>query len=177
MLNMVYDVLEKGFGERVNYLCVRQLQKNRWKAQKKFRHCLCPSFGLNLNPEKYYLIVEKAAENEMEAFRELWGNRSELRRFQDGTITEAVVWDAKCFSEKRSISNQIVTYLLKLKFGLESCDFKYIGDQFEKFIDKRGEESSMKVIEVYDKLNKQLRNLKELPLGIINVQGTSPVLR
>ncbi|KAL0279673.1 UNVERIFIED_CONTAM: hypothetical protein PYX00_001178 [Menopon gallinae] len=177
LLNMMYDVLERGFQERVNCLRVRQMQKSRWKAQKKFRHSLNPTFGLNLNPEKYYLIVDKAAENEMEEFREFWGSRSELRRFQDGTITEAVVWDGKCFSEKRSIPKQIVTYLMKVKFGLDSCDFRYIGDQFDNFVDRKLEESSMKVVEVFDKLSKELRNLKELPLGIINVQGTSPVLR
>jgi hypothetical protein len=27
------------------------------------------------------------------AFREFWGDRSELRRFQDGSICEAVVWE------------------------------------------------------------------------------------
>lgn len=27
-------------------------------------------------------------------FQAFWGNKSELRRFQDGKISEAVVWDA-----------------------------------------------------------------------------------
>jgi U3 small nucleolar RNA-associated protein 22 len=27
-------------------------------------------------------------------FRLFWGNKCELRRFQDGSIVEAVVWDA-----------------------------------------------------------------------------------
>lgn len=47
-------------------------------------------------------------------FRQFWGSRSELRRFQDGAIREAVVWEAASMSEKRLIPHQVVTHLLAL---------------------------------------------------------------
>lgn len=47
-------------------------------------------------------------------FRQFWGSRSELRRFQDGAIREAVVWEAESLSEKRLIPHQVVTHLLAL---------------------------------------------------------------
>lgn len=47
-------------------------------------------------------------------FRQLWGSRSELRRFQDGAITEAVLWDGKSAYQKRLVPNQIITHLLQL---------------------------------------------------------------
>lgn len=47
-------------------------------------------------------------------FRQFWGSRSELRRFQDGAIREAVVWEAASVSEKRLIPQQVVTHLLAL---------------------------------------------------------------
>lgn len=47
-------------------------------------------------------------------FRQFWGFRSELRRFQDGAIREAVVWEAASMSQKRLIPHQVVTHLLAL---------------------------------------------------------------
>lgn len=47
-------------------------------------------------------------------FLQFWGERSELRRFQDGGICEAVLWDASTVSQKRLIPQQIVCYLLQL---------------------------------------------------------------
>lgn len=47
-------------------------------------------------------------------FRQFWGSRSELRRFQDGAIREAVVWEAESLFEKRLIPHQVVTHLLAL---------------------------------------------------------------
>ena len=47
-------------------------------------------------------------------FRTFWGEKSELRRFQDGSICEAVVWEASTVCQKRLIPEQIVKHLLKL---------------------------------------------------------------
>lgn len=44
----------------------------------------------------------------------MWGPRSELRRFQDGDITEAVLWDGESICQKRLVPKQIITHLLQL---------------------------------------------------------------
>lgn len=49
-----------------------------------------------------------------EEFRQLWGSRSELRRFQDGDITEAVVWEGETTCQKRLVPRQLITHLLQL---------------------------------------------------------------
>lgn len=149
----------------------------RWKVTKKPQFVTSLILGLNLNPEEYFSVLEKANENEMKEFQEFWGDKSELRRFQDGTITEAVVWNSSTFSEKRLICREIVTYLMKLKFGYADTDLHYYADQLDNYISTNLEEQSLKIISTYDKLAKELRELKDLPLDIINVQGTSPVNR
>lgn len=149
----------------------------RWKITKKPQYATSLIIGLNLNPGEYFSVLEKAKEDEMKEFQEFWGDKSELRRFQDGTITEAVVWNASTFSEKRLICKNIVTYLMKLKFGYADTDLNYFADQLDNNISLNVEEQSLKIISTYDKLAKQLRELKDLPLDIINVQGTSPVNR
>ena len=40
-----------------------------------------------------------------------------------------------------------------------------------------GEEMSHRVLQTFEDLNKQLRNLSQLPLAVTSVVGTSPVFR
>lgn len=47
-------------------------------------------------------------------FRQLWGSRSELRRFQDGAITEAVLWSGSSTCQRRHVLLKIITHLLEL---------------------------------------------------------------
>lgn len=53
------------------------------------------------------------------AFRELWGGKSELRRFKDGRIMESVVWNVKTVDERAHIPTLIVQFLLQHHFGLD----------------------------------------------------------
>lgn len=53
-------------------------------------------------------------------FRSFWGEKSEMRRFQDGSIKEAVVWGGgggggrrDSVEYKRDICQYIITHLLK----------------------------------------------------------------
>ena len=49
-----------------------------------------------------------------EEFRQFWGEKSELRRFQDGAICEAVLWtDKTTINKKRIICSQIVKFILE----------------------------------------------------------------
>ena len=44
-------------------------------------------------------------------FRSFWGSVSELRRFQDASINEAVVWESSCDAEGRRIIEKIILHL------------------------------------------------------------------
>ncbi len=49
-------------------------------------------------------------------FRSFWGEKSELRRFHDGAINEAVVWDKepeKAYQDKTTICHRVIQYLLQ----------------------------------------------------------------
>ena len=45
-------------------------------------------------------------------FREFWGDKSNLRRFMDGAVCEAVVWTAENACDKRHVLGEIVSYIL-----------------------------------------------------------------
>ncbi|KAK6624363.1 hypothetical protein RUM44_011222 [Polyplax serrata] len=173
----IMNLLVKGLGNRIKLMCFMLPRTNRWKIDKKYKRSVTLTIGFNLDSNNYFSIIDKALETETETFREFWGEKSELRRFQDGTITEAVVWNGRTLAEKRLICKEIITYLLKNKFGLELRDYQYVASQLDSQIGQDVEEASLLVIEAFDQLMKQLRDLNDLPLEVVNVHGISPVFR
>ena len=70
-------------------------------------------------------------------FRKFWGAKSEVRRFQDGSISEAVVWcnTSATLAEKRMICRQIVSYLLNEKFDIPTGNqVIYVADQLDSLL-------------------------------------------
>jgi hypothetical protein len=59
------------------------------------------------SPNEMVLLCVKA-----KLFREFWGDVSEMRRFQDSSICEAVVWKGKTLADRRTITAQIVKHVL-----------------------------------------------------------------
>ena len=47
------------------------------------------------------------------SFRSFWGEKSELRRFKDGSILEAVVWPCNSLAERRTVCGRIIKHLLQ----------------------------------------------------------------
>ena len=54
------------------------------------------------------------------AFRKFWGDVSEVRRFQDGSIHECVPWRDNDSSTRRTIPDQILRHLLDRHANIES---------------------------------------------------------
>jgi len=53
--------------------------------------------GITVNPDTCFRVVDRGPSNEQPAalrdFLALWGSKAELRRFQDGALVHAVVWE------------------------------------------------------------------------------------
>uniref|UniRef100_A0A663FFP6 Nucleolar protein 6 n=1 Tax=Aquila chrysaetos chrysaetos TaxID=223781 RepID=A0A663FFP6_AQUCH len=144
------------------------------------------TFGLLFVPEFAASTLEKgpqADHPEALDFRTFWGEKSELRRFQDGSICEAVVWEADTICQKRLIPEQIVRHLLKLHADIPESSICYSGALLESVIrtgqkeSGTGEEAMVSVVCSYDDLSRKLWNLKGLPLTVTAVQGVHPALR
>ncbi|XP_015283672.1 PREDICTED: nucleolar protein 6 [Gekko japonicus] len=144
------------------------------------------SFGLLLSPDFAASVLEKGPEAdspEAVEFRKFWGERSELRRFQDGSICEAVLWDATTQSQKRLIPEQIIRHLLQLHTDIPGSAICYTGALLESLIRLgrepagTGEEAMVDVVRSYDDLSRKLWNLEGLPLTVTAVQGAHPALR
>lgn len=157
--------------------------------------------GIILNPDNAYEILDKGPESIDESaskFRAFWGEKAQLRRFQDGSITESVVWASANddLAKKRMIVRSIVLFLLQHHYQLEEKDFEYIAGEFDlvytltksfkvdkinpKFNiqqDTNAEALALHVIREFDDLTRKLNALKDLPLEIVSISGISPVLR
>ncbi|TYJ58527.1 hypothetical protein B9479_000736 [Cryptococcus floricola] len=125
-------------------------------------------------------------------FRELWGEKAELRRFKDGSIAESVVWDVSRPEDAALIPTRIIHHVLKRHFSVSE-------QKINSFSTSQGWLSVIQVppsardavsvkeseklgfrptITAYDALYKILKNSDaDLPLGLLNIQSASPLMR
>ncbi|XP_025834948.1 nucleolar protein 6 [Agrilus planipennis] len=176
----IANFLQKGLGKRIKNLvpqCIESFIKDVGsKTQPEFNKL---TFGITLDPEHAYKIVEigPPADDKDAAleFQKFWGNLAHCRRFNDGSIHEAVHFEAETFHEKRNIFKKIVNFVLSEKLQLKE-NYMFC-NELEKFISPGKstiEESTIKVITTFDELTKLLRSLA-LPLGITAIHGKSDV--
>ncbi|XP_072937991.1 nucleolar protein 6 [Epargyreus clarus] len=188
--DVIYALLGRGLGDRVDLILQAVEADFSWSVKKtpdkakKDGYEPKLSFGFILNPENAMNIVDKgppANLPEAEEFRAFWGDKSELRRFQDGSITEACVWSAEGASDRRAICKQIVDYLFQLKYGIPSTQLFHICDQVDSvtarkgYSGEQGEEAALRVLRAFDELRRDVRALAEMPLDVSAVYGVSPV--
>ncbi|KAF7651428.1 hypothetical protein LDENG_00111260 [Lucifuga dentata] len=188
-LSYILSLLQRGLGQRIHLLTHSLSLDPEWPVESEApRHkAQSPlSFGLILRPELAASVLERGppADNPKAAeFRQLWGSRSELRRFQDGAITEAVLWEGETTCQKRLVPKQIITHLLQLHADIPKSCVRYVGSIVDDVIKtgsempSTGEEESLKVVQSYDDLSRKLWRLEDLPLSITSVQGAHPALR
>ncbi|KAM6944800.1 nucleolar protein 6 [Lycodopsis pacificus] len=188
-LPFILSLLQRGLGQRIHLLTHSLSPDPEWSVESEApKHKAQPplSFGLLLNPELAASVLERgpAANSPTAAeFRQLWGSRSELRRFQDGSITEAVLWDGQSMCQKRLVPRQIITHLLQLHADIPESCMRYVGSMVDDVIKtgrevpSTGEEGSLLVVQSYDDLSRKLWRLEGLPLSITAVQGAHPALR
>ncbi|KAI1900401.1 hypothetical protein AGOR_G00049570 [Albula goreensis] len=189
VLPFILSLLQRGLGERVRLLAHSLSPDPEWPVNSvppKHKDQPPLSFGLLLNPEFAASVLEKgppADSPKALEFRQLWGSRSELRRFQDGAITEAVLWGGTTACERRLVPREITTHLLQLHADIPESCVRYTGGLLDDVIkmgreaNSTGEEESLKVVQSYDDLSRKLWRLEGLPLSVTAVQGAHPSLR
>uniref|UniRef100_A0A8C4IX76 Nucleolar protein 6 n=1 Tax=Dicentrarchus labrax TaxID=13489 RepID=A0A8C4IX76_DICLA len=175
-LPFILSLLQRGLGQRIHLLTHSLSPAPEWSVESDApKHKAQPplSFGLLLRPELAASALERgppADSPKAAEFRQLWGSRSELRRFQDGAITEAVLWDGESMCQKQLVPKQIITHLLQLYAHLNLL-------LLQGLVPSTGEEESLLVVQSYDDLSRKLWRLEGLPLSITAVQGAHPALR
>ncbi|XP_044728084.1 nucleolar protein 6 [Chrysoperla carnea] len=187
-LKQITNVLKKGLSDRLTQLCPKLNDPPEWDINESvptIDEINSIIIGFNLNEEKAFNKIEKGPiANLPEAieFREFWGkNKTELRRFNDGSIMECIIWDSSDSNKltRRDICTKIINYLLESKLFIKSERIQHICDEFMQLDVQDSQEDdddlSLRIIQSYDNLVKKLRSLQNLPLDITAAQGASSV--
>ncbi|KAJ0411565.1 hypothetical protein ATCC90586_004215 [Pythium insidiosum] len=158
------------------------------------------ALGLRINPENALRIVDKgpSADDKVASaeFRQFWGEKSELRRFKDGAIVEAVVWDEISPDNKQIVVETIVRYIVPEHFPRLSSDHirasnsslyaaldveSQIGAVSTKKIGGTSFESTMNSVSklwvIFNAFAKTLRDLDSLPLKVSDIMPLHPAFR
>ena len=116
-------------------------------------------------------------------FRAFWGDKAELRRFKDGSIIEAVVWECD-FDQRQNIPRRIAEHLLSYHFSLNHV--QYYATQTDGLLSlispfnttvSSGDAQCLHITTVFQELADKIRDLEKVPLPVNDVWPVHPVFR
>lgn len=133
--------------------------------------------GIDMGPE---------ADNEAAAaaFRSFWGKKAELRRFQDGTIKEAAVWE-RGPGHRHLVVDDILNFILT-KHLPSGTSVSSMAGILDKSIQRHSFgptsfEDDLNMTRLVDaaatRLGKRIRSLDGLILTVVGTQPLAPILR
>ncbi|KAJ3021439.1 hypothetical protein HKX48_008533 [Thoreauomyces humboldtii] len=180
LLSHIPKLLKSALTKRATLVSARSAALPSWSCSKdpaSHEDLATPiTLGFMLDAEHSTAIVEHgpAADDEVaaEAFRAIWGKKSELRRFQNGSILESVVFDSDGTLEQRSlIVSRMVAYLVETHIGVYLKHGLTIwAGQLNKFVRAAGIEmqatSYQTVMDAFNLFARNLRHLNGLPLSV-----------
>ncbi|GAA5959104.1 hypothetical protein JCM10213_008290 [Rhodosporidiobolus nylandii] len=160
---------------------------------------VCLTLGVLLDPAQSLRLVDQGPSAEDEEacadFRAFWGRKSELRRFKDGAIVESVVWEQPgpggLGPQRNKIVHHIVRYILDERHGIPAANIDFFAAAMDHLLVEPEAvrraiylEDSVatgkgfgNVINAFDELSKELKDLLDLPLSVASIQPCSPSLR
>ncbi|KAJ5772055.1 hypothetical protein N7520_002584 [Penicillium odoratum] len=187
--NTLYTTISKALGDRVKLISFASQNAGSWSIRakalsKKASHGL--SVGLLLDADNVSRVVDHgpAAEEkeEVASFREFWGDKSELRRFKDGSILESLVWSDQ--PSEDSIVLQILAYVFQRHFQITEDDFSFTGDEYDDLLFDEGDgilayssPPFQSIKEAFNDLERSIGTMEEVPLTIRHLAPASPLLR
>ena len=140
--------------------------------------------GIVLDPENALRLVDigpsSADDVAAKKFRAFWGEKSELRRFKDGRICESVVWDHVGPADRHHIPSMVAECALKQNIPeIDEVEWsaKLFDEPLSKIVSSKEGVSPAGLLQTLDRLAKRMRDLKEIPLKVNNVQPLSCAFR
>lgn len=193
VIEKLYRALSRGYGDRVKQIALIDQEPKQAFSLSKRREGGSNNegtvlVGLILDSEECEKVMTHGPsveeEEESERFRRFWGKKSELRRFQDGRISETIVWNT---NSNKLVVHTIVEYLLERHFSDCKAQVSFSHDQISKYLPSPGNTeisiSNTKLFQTkhtaFQKLSNLLQDMSTtgVPLRVKAVSPTSPSLR
>ncbi|KAJ1968145.1 U3 snoRNP protein [Dimargaris xerosporica] len=185
----IQALLQRALQDRVHLVAVEYTAPPAWSVDASIVTPTALTLGLVLNPKEANRLVDRGPSPKdpqaLQAFIDLWGDRSDLRRFKDGSIVQSVVWECPHADDRGLVVCQAVEYLLRHHFAAQSAGLGHAISRLHTTIqspladgdaDAR-DGSFLPVQEAFEKLSQDLCHLSDLPLDILTVRPVSPALR
>ena len=113
------SIISEALGDRLKSVYARTLPQS-WSVNTTPALSDSVAVGVILNTAEAFksvLFGPDPEQIESQRFKEIWGEKSEIRRFKDGSIRHCVVSQASSFPEKFNITPEFISYLLESHFG------------------------------------------------------------
>ncbi|KAJ3306633.1 hypothetical protein HDV03_004763 [Kappamyces sp. JEL0829] len=176
-LRKLYLILSSGLSDRTKCIAISCPPPSSWGIDEApvAQTPADITIGVVLDPDTSLRQVEHGPDADnvsaVKEFKQLWGPRSEMRRFQDGTIKESVVFDCDgTMEQKILLVARMTAYLLSRHFQVGEDDgVTYWAGLGNKYVRSPGSpihvKSFQSVMDAYQAVTKELRAL-DLPLAI-----------
>ena len=183
----LYRILHEGLGDRARLVDIRQPATRAWSIDSPAKNDLSDSYiqvGVLLTADVAFRTVDKgplADDKEKAArFRAFWGEKAELRRFNDGTIHETLSWIPQ--EADQSVLARSIRYMIERHLSKEAArSIRMISEYQTNMISSERTTSSSDVLGSsrrpspdLDNLLQRIQNLEGLPLNIRQVTSVDP---
>lgn len=181
--NKVHSVLKRALGDRVRLVSVDTAGLPQWSPKEAQRAAgdSTVSIGILFDSSNMSRTVDHGppAEEKKEAEKwvKFWGEKSELRRFKDGSILETLIWTS---TTPADLCEEIVRYILQRHFKIaqHSDTLTFYGRGFASLVAKATDSAAFSAARAaFETFEKDVRALEDLPLHVRQLAPISPELR
>lgn len=178
----VYKLLRKALGDRAVLICLNGQKRPRWKVDSgaSTKKSAVLHVGVVFDAVNMSRKMDRGppAEDKQRAvdFRQFWGSKSELRRFQDGSMSETVVWTE---STAFGICQEIISHMAKMHLGISAQELHFAGSELPSIIHSSPADAKAFVSAWghFNDFQNDIRRLEGLPLQVKHVSPIAPELR
>lgn len=185
--SQLYRILHEGLGDRASLIHIRQPTARTWSIDSPANKELSSAYvlvGLLLTVDVAFRTIDKGplADDHEQAvrFRTFWGEKAELRRFNDGSIHETLSWMPH--EAGQSVLARIIKHMIERHLSKEAAgSIRMISESQTEMISSEQTTSSSVVLSGssrpspdFDNLLQRIQNLDGLPLNIRQVTGVDP---
>ncbi|TKA68398.1 hypothetical protein B0A55_08744 [Friedmanniomyces simplex] len=180
----LFSTLKRGVGDRTSLVTMKTPPSALWRPGSR-RSKPAPdasiSVGIVVNSDTFNRTVDHGppAESKAEAasFRKFWGEKAELRRFKDGSITESLVWGTG--ESGQTVLEQVVRFLLSRHIGQDAeQSASFVGHGFARLLRQGASMAAYSpLMEAYKQLETDIRGLERMPLSVRHIMPADPQLR
>ncbi|KAM9992348.1 hypothetical protein ACTFIY_009788 [Dictyostelium cf. discoideum] len=177
----IYQLIKKSLTKRVTKINILKINDDQDQENENENGDdeIKIIIGLKVNSENWLSVIDlgpPADHVNASKFREFWGNKSQIRRFKDGSILEAVTWNPKNGS-RHLVIEEIIKYTLNYHLQIPTDNVRSIVSELDQLIvSEQVQDHTLLVLSAKQKLISTIQSLG-LPLSVEAYPSIDPALR